>query len=149
MASTTSPALPAQLGVLLADRGAVATTRVRAALAAHGLTMRSVFTLGHLAEGPVGQQALIDLLGVDPSAVVAVLNELEGLGLTSRQRDPADRRRHIVTITAEGTKALEAVDTVLTSTDDDLFGALTPAERTQLERLLAKVTDTGTCGDKF
>ena len=78
--------------MLLAGRGAAAGTRVRDALAGAGLTPRSSFTLRLPAEGPVNQQALIDLLGVDPSALVAVLNELEGLGLVSRQRDPADGR---------------------------------------------------------
>jgi DNA-binding MarR family transcriptional regulator len=138
----------AQLGVLLAGRGAVAGTRVRAALADAGLTMRSAFTLTHLADGPVNQQSLIDLLGVDPSSLVAVLNELEGLGLVSRQRDPADRRRHIVVLTTDGAGALRAVESVLDDTDDDLFAALSPTERDQLERLLAKVADAGACGEK-
>ena len=135
----------AQLGVLLAGRGTVAGDRVRDALAGAGLTMRSAFTLTHLADGPVNQQALIDLLGVDPSALVAVLNELESLGLVSRQRDPADRRRHIVKLTGEGAATLRTVETVLDKTDDDLFAALSTAERGQLERLLTKVT--GSCGD--
>jgi DNA-binding MarR family transcriptional regulator len=111
--------------------------------------MRSAFTLSHLADGPVNQQALIDLLGVDPSAVVAVLNELEGGGLVSRRRDPADRRRHIVVITAEGTAALGAVESVLGTADDDLFAALSPAERDQLEQLLTKVADADSCGEKY
>src|SRR5882757_11042927 len=89
-----------RLGLLLAGRGAVAGARVRDALTGAGLNVRSAFTLMHLAGGPVNQQALIDLLGVDPSALVAVLNELESLGLASRQRDSVDRRRHIVTMTA-------------------------------------------------
>jgi DNA-binding MarR family transcriptional regulator len=55
-----------------------------------------------------------------------VLNEPEGLGLASRQRDTADRRRHIVTITPKGAEALQAVDSVLDTTDDDLFAALSP-----------------------
>lgn len=148
MASTGRAGPPAQLGVLLAGRGAVAGARVRDALAAEGLTMRSVFTLTHLADGPVNQQALIDLLGVDPSALVAVLNELEGLGLAARQRDIADRRRHIVTITPDGAAALQAVDAVLGSADDDLFAGLSPAERDQLGRLLTKVADPDSCGDK-
>lgn len=149
MASTARVALPPQLGVLLAGRGAVAGAHVRNALAARGLSLRSVFTLGHVAAGPVSQQALIDLLGVDPSALVAVLNELEGLGLLARQRDPADRRRHVVTITPEGTAALAEADAILGGADDDLFGALTPAERAELERLLEKVTDTDNCGEKY
>ncbi|MBU2669333.1 MarR family transcriptional regulator [Actinoplanes bogorensis] len=146
MASLTRSTAPVQLGVQLAGRGAAAGARVRDALAGAGLTLRSSFTLRLLAEGPVGQQALIDLLGVDPSALVAVLNELEGLGLVSRQRDPADRRRHIVTMTAEGAGALRAVDQVLAQADDELFAALSPAERDQLARLLDKIADD--CGDQ-
>jgi DNA-binding MarR family transcriptional regulator len=147
MASTTRTAPAARLGVLLAGRGAVAGARVRDALGAHGLNMRSVFTLTHLADGPVNQQALIDLLGVDPSALVAVLNELEGLGLASRQRDTADRRRHIVTITPRGVEALRDVDAVLAAADDALFAALSAGERNQLGRLLAKIAETDSCGD--
>jgi hypothetical protein len=53
------------------------------------------------------------------------------------------------TITPEGIKALEAVDAVLGSADDDLFVALSPDERIQLERLLEKVADTESCSDKY
>ena len=148
MASSPRPAPLAQLGVLLANRGAVAGARVREALVGAGLNMRSAFTLMHLAEGPVNQQALIDLLEVDPSALVAILNELESLGLASRQRDTADRRRHIVTMTADGTNRLRAVESILEKTDDDLFAALSPDERDQLQRLLTKL-DTGACGGEF
>ncbi|MEV6347141.1 MarR family transcriptional regulator [Actinoplanes sp. NPDC051851] len=134
-----------QLGVLLAGRGAVASARVRNALAVRGLTLRSVFTLTRVAKEPVSQQSLIDLLGVDPSALVSVLNELEGLGLLARRRDPADRRRHVVTITPEGTSALTEVDAILNGADDDLFAALSLDERAQLERLLEKVADSEGC----
>ncbi len=149
MASSLRTAPLAQLGLLLAGRGAVAGARVRDALAGAGLTMRSAFTLMHLADGPVNQQALIDLLEVDPSALVAVLNELETLGLASRQRDTADRRRHIVTMTADGATTLRSIESVLNKTDDDLFAALSPAEREQLQRLLTKVADNdaGACGE--
>jgi DNA-binding MarR family transcriptional regulator len=149
MATSSRTAPLARLGLLLAGRGAVAGARARDALAGAGLHMRSAFTLMHLAGGPVNQQALIDLLEVDPSALVAVLNELEGLGLASRQRDTADRRRHIVTLTAEGAKTVRAIESVLDTADDELFSALSPAERDQLEQLLTKVADAGTCGEAF
>ncbi len=123
----------------------MAGTGVRTALAAAGLTMRSAFTLMHLADGPVNQQALIDLLGVDPSALVAVLNELESSGLAARQRDAADRRRHIVTITADGATTLRTIEALLDKTDDELFAALSPADRDQLRQLLIKVADPGSC----
>ncbi|MGX6601904.1 MarR family winged helix-turn-helix transcriptional regulator [Micromonosporaceae bacterium Da 78-11] len=146
MASSPRPAPMAQLGVLLANRGAVAGARVRDTLAGAGLSTRSAYTLMHLADGPVNQQALIDLLQVDPSALVAILNELESLGLASRQRDTADRRRHIVTMTAAGADTLEAVESVLDKTDDDLFTALSPTERDQLRQLLTKI-NTGACDE--
>jgi len=149
MATSPRPApLLAQLGVLLANRGAVAGARVRDALAGAGLNMRSAVTLMHLAEGPINQQALIDLLGVDPSALVSILNELESLGLASRQRDTADRRRHIVTMTADGINALHTIESILDKTDDDLFTSLSPDERDQLQRLLTKL-DTGACGEDY
>ena len=147
MAAPSHTAPLTKLGVLLAGRGGVAGARVRAALTATDLHTRSAFTLMHLADGPVNQQALIDLLDVDPSALVAVLNELEGLGLASRQRDTADRRRHIVTMTAAGATTLSAVESVLDQADDDLFTALSPTERRQLQRLLTKVADSGSCGE--
>ena len=146
MTSSSGTAPLTRLGLLLAGRGMAASTRVRDALADVGLNMRSAYTLMHLADGPVNQQTLIDLLAVDPSALVAVLNELEGLGLASRQRDTADRRRHIVTMTADGTKTLRAIESVLDKTDDDLFTALSADERDQLQRLLTKV-GTGACGE--
>ncbi|WP_198153755.1 MarR family winged helix-turn-helix transcriptional regulator [Catenuloplanes japonicus] len=149
MTSPPRTAVMDQLGVLLAGRGAIAGTRVRAALAAEGLTMRSLYTLTRLTDGPLGQQALIDALGVDPSAVVAVLNELENLGLVSRNRDPADRRRHIVSITAGGLSVLHTIEKLLDDADNDLFGALSPAERDQLNGLLLKVADAASCSDKF
>jgi DNA-binding MarR family transcriptional regulator len=148
MVSSPPTAPLTQLGLLLAGRGVVAASRVRDALAAAGLTMRCAYTLMHLADGPVNQQSLIDLLDVDPSALVAVLNELESLGLASRQRDTADRRRHIVTMTADGAKTLRAIESVLDKADDELFAALSSAERDQLRQLLTKVADTGTCGEE-
>ncbi|MFI5933691.1 hypothetical protein [Actinoplanes sp. NPDC051494] len=41
---------------------------------------------------------------------------------------------------AEGTRTLA---------DDDLFAVLSTEERLRLERLLEKVADTDSCGDKY
>ena len=43
---------------------------------------------------------------VDPNNCVLLLNELDDHGFVERRRDPQDRRRHIVVITAAGLKAL-------------------------------------------
>src|SRR5258705_8147758 len=89
-----------RLGLLLARNGQVTNARIREALGVTGLTTRHGMTLMHLSDGgAVSQQALIELVGVDPSVLVAILNDLEGHGLAQRRRDPTDRRRHILEIT--------------------------------------------------
>lgn len=103
------------------------------------LRPRHVIALSVLAErGPLSQQALGEALSLDPSNVVGLLNELEERGLVARQRDPADRRRHIVSLSAAGSGALGASDAELTGIEDDLLAALSPAERAQLRDLLTR-----------
>jgi DNA-binding MarR family transcriptional regulator len=129
-----------RLGLLLARHGAIANARIRAALSATGMTPRHGITMMHLAEaGPMGQQALIEALGVDPSVLVAILNDLEGHGLAVRRRDPADRRRHIVELTPAGSVSLATVEAAIATTEKELFADLAGDEIAQLRGLLARV----------
>jgi DNA-binding MarR family transcriptional regulator len=128
-----------RLGLLLARHGAITNIRIRQALGVTGLTPRQSATLLNLSSGALSQQTLIEALGVDPSIVVAILNELETQGLAQRRRDPADRRRHIVEITARGTEVLCEVDTALTAVERQLFAALDAEELCVLEGLLARI----------
>lgn len=98
--------------------------------------------------GPLSQQALGEALSLDPSNVVGLLNELEERGLVVRQRDPADRRRHIVSLSGAGMSQLGAMGTQLASVEDDLLVALSPAERTMLYDLLARVASGAPLADK-
>ena len=138
-----------RLGFLLAHHGAVTNTRIRAALGVTGLTPRQCMTLLHLDAGPLSQQALIEVIGVDPSVLVAILNELETQQLAQRRRDPADRRRHIVEITSRGTAVLAEVNEALTAVERQLFADLDADEIAVLHRLLARISttadDAGAC----
>jgi DNA-binding MarR family transcriptional regulator len=129
-----------RVSFLLARHGGVADVRLRTALAAIGYSPRQGITLIQLAEhGRLSQQSLCEMLAVDPSVLVGILNDLEVAELVERRRDPADRRRHIVAITAKGEDALADVQNVLAGVERDLFADLDDAELAQLRSLLAKV----------
>ncbi|KOX23800.1 MULTISPECIES: MarR family winged helix-turn-helix transcriptional regulator [unclassified Streptomyces] len=128
-----------RLGFLLSFRGELTGARIRTALGVAGLHPRSVMTLMQLAPGAMSQRDLAAAMEVDPSQLVAILNELEDQGLAERRRDPADRRRHIVEITRTGAAALERVDTAVNAAERELFGDLTDAEQALLRSLLDRV----------
>src|SRR3954467_11569000 len=93
-------------GLLLALLGQEAMHRLRAAHTAHNLKPRQFQILGLLHDhGGLAQRELIVEMDVDPSILVTLLNPLEADGLVSRERDPADRRRHLVTLTRKGERA--------------------------------------------
>jgi DNA-binding MarR family transcriptional regulator len=104
-----------------------------------GLRPRHLIALKLLSErGPLGQQGLGEVLSLDPSNVVGLLNELEEPGLITRRRDPADRRRHIVELSTAGEEALAAAYVRLGLVEDDLLGALSAEERATLYHLLVR-----------
>jgi DNA-binding MarR family transcriptional regulator len=104
-----------------------------------GLRPRQIIALRLLHEyGPMPQHALGEALSLDPSNVVGLLNELEDRDLVTRRRDPADRRRHIVEVSAAGAAELAATDAQLDLVEDDLLKALSPQERATLHALLAR-----------
>ncbi|WP_254705447.1 MarR family winged helix-turn-helix transcriptional regulator [Streptomyces vilmorinianum] len=128
------------LGFLLSFRGELTGARIRAALGVAGLHPRQAMTLMRLAPGSMSQRELAAVMEVDPSQLVAILNELESEGLAERRRDPADRRRHIVEITEAGASALERVDEAVSAAERELFADLSEAEQAVLRSLLDRVS---------
>ena len=104
-----------------------------------GLRPRHLRALGILSEdGPQSQQGLGEILSLDPSNVVGLLNELEERGLITRQRDPSDRRRHIVELSSTGEDALATAYVRLGLVEDNLLAALSAEERATLYHLLVR-----------
>ncbi|MGH2851287.1 MAG: MarR family winged helix-turn-helix transcriptional regulator [Solirubrobacteraceae bacterium] len=96
--------------------------------------------LAMLAEGVRQTQATIaDALGVDPSRLVALLDSLEERGLITRQRDPQDRRRHVVSITDAGTRALGQLRELIVEFENEFFAPLDGQARAQLHELLTRL----------
>jgi DNA-binding MarR family transcriptional regulator len=107
-----------------------------------GMKMRHFVVISYLAEhDSVPQQFLQDVLCIDANNLVILLNELESLGLAERQRDPADRRRHIVVLTDQGYAAFKRAEKARETVEGDVLRALDPDERETLRRLLAKALE--------
>jgi DNA-binding MarR family transcriptional regulator len=78
---------------------------------------------------------------VAPSILVTLLNPLEADGLVTRERDPADRRRHLVTLTDAGERRLVSASRAQKETEDALFASLDETQREQLRTLLVALRD--------
>ncbi|MCU1494910.1 MAG: hypothetical protein JWO62_2674 [Acidimicrobiaceae bacterium] len=124
---------------LLDHLARVGRRAAEASMSPGGLRPRHLHALGLLSErGPLSQHGLGEVLSLDPSNVVGLLNELEERGLITRRRDPADRRRHIVELSTAGEEALGLAYVRLGLVEDDLLVALSAEERATLYHLLVR-----------
>ena len=128
--------------VLIAQLARGTRRQVEAAAAPLGLRARELLALQHLRDrGPSAKQALVELVGVDATNLVAILNTLEDAGLIERRRDRTDRRRAIIEISTRGEQVLTELDHSLQRLDNTLLVGLTTQEREQLNTLLARIVE--------
>ncbi|NJA56133.1 MarR family transcriptional regulator [Streptomyces sp. NEAU-H3] len=124
-------------GYLLHKAGLVLVEDVEKALGSVGMRIRDFFVLAALAGGPeLSQQDLSRLLNLDPTTVVTVIDEMERNGHVERRRNPADRRRYNLFLTASGREALATADRVATEVESAFFGGLSAEERAALRTTL-------------
>ena len=114
-------------------------TRTADALNTIGLTPALFALLNVLGtrEGAIQQQLSADM-GIDPSAMVTLIDELESAGLAQRRRRPRDRRAWEITITPKGRRTLERARELAVQVEDEVLGGLSADERTQLMTLLRR-----------
>jgi DNA-binding MarR family transcriptional regulator len=126
--------------LLMIKLGRITAHRFTEALEPFGLRPRHVAALIELRDrGELTQQSLCGQLHLDPTNLVAILNELERRGYATRRRDPEDRRRHLVEVSKKGIAVIEKVSEVMDRVEADLLDGLEPAEREQLEGLLTSI----------
>ena len=85
------------------------------------------------------QQELVERSMIDPSSMVAILDELEERGLAERRPHPADRRKHSVHLTGRGRRTLARARDAAMQTASDVFTRLDRTELETLRRLLRKL----------
>ena len=137
----TTACLPEELAssasFLLKRLGFLAKDKTFRAFEETGLSPYHHAVLALLDEDPRETQATIaDALGYDRSHLVGMLDELEDRGLIERKRDPADRRRHLVSLTPDGKKASTRLRAVVKQVEDDFFAPLDAEQRETLKSLL-------------
>ena len=107
-----------------------------------GMRLKQFMALGYIRDrGGVSQQELESGMLMDANAVVLLLNELEAGGLSVRKRDPHDRRRHLVEITATGRAALDQAERARETLEEEILAELGPEDRATLYKLLRRVRD--------
>src|SRR6266568_1245356 len=128
--------------LLMIKLGRITMHRFTEALEPFGIRPRHVAALIELRDrGELTQQSLCGQLHLDPTNLVAILNELEQSGFATRRRDPDDRRRHLVEVSEAGIAVIEKVSEVMDGVEADLLDGLEPAEREQLAGLLTSIWD--------
>jgi DNA-binding MarR family transcriptional regulator len=84
------------------------------------------------------QRELGEVMAVDPSILVGLLNPLEEERLISRERDAGDRRRHNIQLTRKGHDRLGKVEREQVAAEDAYFAELEPSEVEHLRALLSR-----------
>jgi DNA-binding MarR family transcriptional regulator len=125
---------------LLVQLGTRAARLFAERLAPLGLEPRHAGMLNRLAanEGK-SQQAIGELIELNPTRMVFLVDELEQRGLVERRRNAADRRSYALYLTDSGHDVLRQVAAVAAGHSESFGAALTQAERDQLSALLRKL----------
>ncbi len=131
-------------GYLLARLGESSRRRFREALEqAGGLHPRLFGVMTMVAAQPgMTQQQLHEQTGIDPSSMVAVIDELEQQGLAERRAHPGDRRARAIYLTETGLQTLERVKRIVAELQRELFAPLTAEEARTMHALLRKLASS-------
>ena len=110
---------------------------LREALEPFGLPTGSHTVLSLIAANPGSTQtALAEAAGLNKSALVGIVDELEKRGLAARDRSPSDRRRNHLTVTAKGKAELKTMFARVAPGEAQIREVLGPRDHALLLELL-------------
>src|SRR5437868_193416 len=87
------------------------------------------------------QRELAEAVGIKGATLTHHLDAMESAGLVTRQRDPANRRLHVVRLTPEGEDLFLRLRDAAVAFDTRLRAGLSESEISQLETLLTRLRD--------
>jgi DNA-binding MarR family transcriptional regulator len=138
---------PSTLAFLLSQVGIHAARQFSERIAEVGLhpALFRVLNLVDAAEGR-SQQAIGEAIEVPPSRMVALVDELEQLGLVERRPHATDRRVRALYLTAKGRETLARGREIARLHERDLTRGMPVADRKRLTGYLQKIVDEQTIG---
>lgn len=125
---------------------------VEAALATKETTLREYWVLTCLAHADAASQSyLSEILAIDASDMVRLIDALEDRSWAKRERDPKDRRRQIVAATKRGNKIQKELAELVLQAENDALDSSTDKQLKHLRKLataiIAADTDSEAEGD--
>jgi DNA-binding MarR family transcriptional regulator len=130
---------PTGAAFLLAQVGAHAADRFGERIKRLGVAPRHAGILRMIATTPCNQRALAKRLGVLPSRMVILIDELAEKGLVERKRNAKDRRHSELVLTKRGGRMLQKLSKLAAEHEADLCAGLTAAEHETLAALGRKI----------
>ena len=128
------------LSFLLARANALSLAAGNAALREHDLRVRSYSVLALAAGGrQLTQRELAEMLRLDPSQVVALVDDLQSRQLVIRRPDPSDRRANVVVVTDEGRAVYAGAARAVEAAQNALLGTFSASDRDHLAALLRRL----------
>jgi DNA-binding MarR family transcriptional regulator len=125
---------------LLIRIGAYSATKLTEMLSQLDLTPAQTGLLRAVALEPGrSQQAIAAQLGMQPSRLVTLVDQLEERGLVRRDRNRDDRRTYSVTVTVAGSRMMGRIRELSRTHEDTLLADLDADERKQLHALLSRL----------
>jgi DNA-binding MarR family transcriptional regulator len=133
---------PSSVAFLLSQVGILASQRFARRIAEVGLhpPQFRVMNMIDAAEG-CSQQAIAEAIGAPPSRMVAIVDEVEELGLVERRPHPTDRRVHALYLTTEGRKLLSRGRRAAAEHEEELMRGFSATDRKQLAGFLRRMVD--------
>ena len=94
------------------------------------------------------QRAIAEAMGISEPTLTHHLNAMEGDGLLTRHRDPANRRVHIVALTDDGEQAFLRLRDAAIAFDGQLRRGISDADAAKLSEVLGRLAvNVGAGGD--
>jgi DNA-binding MarR family transcriptional regulator len=133
-----------QVGYLLSKAHMRVHVPANEALAPLDLTVKHYGLLTLLVhEGEISQGRLGEVMKIDRTTMVALIDDLERAGHVDRTRNPEDRRAYALAVTASGKQVQRRAASLMKQVYAETLAPLSTSERRELTRMLRAIIEGG------